>query len=167
MFCDIVGYSSFVKNNKLKTVIEYIDDFYTKIDMIVNKYKVNKVETIGDAYLIVSEDLEKILNCSFSIIETFDEKVRIGIDYGEAAGCTLGICKLRYAYVGNVVNVASRLESTSIPGKIHISERIYKELEENEENCKSNKYDYNLIKREEEIELKNIGKQQTYFIQKM
>lgn len=162
MFCDMFGYSTFVKDNELEIVINYVDNFYTKIDMLVKKYNVNKVETIGDAYLIVSENLDNIVKCSIAIINLFNNSVRIGIDVGKAVSCTLGISKLRYAYIGNVVNCSARLESSGLPGKIHISEIVQSNIESNNLVIKP----FKITKRLDEIELKGIGKYQTYFIEK-
>jgi class 3 adenylate cyclase len=159
LFCDIVGYSTYVKEHSLQESIKYIDAFYTKIDMIVYKCQVQKVETIGDAYLIVSENICDLLMCSKHILNEFQESVRIGIHCGEAASCTLGISKLRHAYIGHSVNIAARLESNGVPGKVHISSTVKNILDANmplnsSYNTKSTQF----------LDMKGIGKHKTFVI---
>lgn len=159
MFCDLVGYSTFAMNSPLPKVIWHVDSFYTKMDMLVKKNEVQKVETIGDAYLIVSTDVRNMAQCAESFIREYGDQVRIGIHVGEVAACTLGMSKLRYAYVGHTVNMAARLESHGLPGKIHVSEQFMKEL--------SKVADLSVFyyeKREALLTLKGIGEHQTYFL---
>jgi class 3 adenylate cyclase len=155
LFCDIVGYSEYVINNPIDRVITFVDAFYTSIDLLVNKMRVQKVETIGDAYLIVSEDIVSLMECAQLIVMEFHDRVRIGIHIGEAASCTLGFTKLRHAYVGHPVNMASRLESSGVPGKIHISNQLKEELIKLE-------WKGTFVERGE-MELKGIGSHTTFF----
>lgn len=155
VFCDIVGYSTLVMNRPITESIQYIDAFYTKIDMIVHKCKVQKVETIGDAYLIVSENINALIECSRLILLEFREKVRIGLHCGETASCTLGISKLRHAYIGHAINVSARLESNGTPGKLLISSSIRQYL---------NDFSCNIISTQE-IELKGIGPHETFLVE--
>jgi class 3 adenylate cyclase len=157
LFCDIVGYSTFVMNNPLSTSIQYIDTFYTRVDMIVHKCGVQKVETIGDAYLIVSEDMTALIECANYIVCEFRDKIRIGLHCGEAASCTLGISKLRHAYVGHAVNLAARLETSSTPGRVHISHEVKEWIDQAKSlSC--------TITQRDAIDLKGIGNHQTFFV---
>lgn len=157
LFCDIVGYSTFVMSNPIEESIRFVDSFYTKIDMIVTKHGVQKVETIGDAYLIVSEDVEKLLACAVQISQSFCDMVRIGVHVGEAASCTLGISKLRHAYVGHAINVAARLETSGEQGRIHVSEDVKEYCEEIAPGL--------IFTSRGDITLKGVGSFKTYFME--
>jgi hypothetical protein len=157
LFCDMVNYTEFIKNNNFEVTIPYINNYFCKIDSIVEKYKITKVEIIGDAYLMISDNIDHILNCGFELIYLFNDNIRIGIHVGDITSCNIGFVKLRTSYIGHPLNFTARLENTSLPGKIHISEDIVNLLNNN------NKYIF--IKRDN-INLKGIGIFNTYFIEK-
>ena len=162
LFCDLVNYSAFCKENELDEVVRFMNDYYSRMDNIVMSNNVQKVETIGDAYLIVSESVGAVIECAKAIIEEFKEHVRIGIHCGKAASCTLGIVKLRHAYVGNTVNMAARLESSGVPGKIHVSEDVVKLAAMI---AATENYTFDPRNDDQsEILLKGIGNYRTYFL---
>ena len=162
LFCDMVKYTEFVNNNSFDVIVPYINNYFCKIDSLVEKYKIIKVEIIGDAYLMISKNIDDILSCAFELINKFNDKIRIGIHTGNIACCNIGITKIRTSYIGHSINFSARLESTSKPGKIHISNEIVTLL-----NSNNNKFNYKYIitKRNEPIELKGIGTYNTFFIE--
>jgi len=162
LFCDMVKYTEFVNNNTFDVVIPYINNYFCKIDYLVEKYNITKVEIIGDAYLMISKNIDDIVSCALELKNKFNKKIRIGIHVGNIARCNIGITKMRSSYIGPGINFAARLESTSKPGKIHISKEIVTIINSN---YKKFNYKYNIKKRKELIELKGIGKYETYFIE--
>jgi hypothetical protein len=160
MFIDMVKYSSFVKDTPLEHVIEYMDSFFCNMDMTCKKYAVGKVETIGDAYLIVADCPWSMIGCAIEMIEMYKEKLRFGIHCGRIASCALGMYKLRHAYIGHAVNVAARLETSSVPSMIHVSSELV-------ELCNKTPHRLQDVIRFEDrgvIDLKGVGEVNTYFI---
>ena len=126
-------------------------DLYTRFDSVVQQYDVYKVETIGDAYMVVSGlpnptkfhagniasmalDLQSEAN-SFNVGRYRDDKkeeflkIRIGMHSGPVAAGVVGHVQPRYCLFGDTVNMASRMESNGEPCKIHLSARCNEELE--------------------------------------
>ncbi|XP_078603985.1 atrial natriuretic peptide receptor 1-like isoform X3 [Branchiostoma floridae x Branchiostoma japonicum] len=147
-FSDIVGFTALVHKMKPMEVVTLLDDLYKMFDQIIDEFDVYKVETIGDAYMLVSglprrngsEHVKEISRSALGILRGVagfkirgrpDEvlKIRIGIHSGECAAGVVGETMPRYCLFGDTVNIASRMESTGDAMKIHVSEDSYNLLE--------------------------------------
>ena len=128
----------------------FLHELYTCFDAVLRLYDVYKVETIGDAYMVVSGlprptdkhagniasmALDLLLESSKFNIGRFrkeksDEtlRIRIGMHSGPVAAGVVGYAMPRYCLFGDTVNMASRMESNGEPNKIHISSQCNKEL---------------------------------------
>ncbi|ELT87878.1 hypothetical protein CAPTEDRAFT_108671 [Capitella teleta] len=139
-FSDIVGFTTISAQSSPLEVVTLLNDLYTTFDSIIEKYDVYKVETIGDAYMLVSglpirnEDKHgpemarvslELLNSMghFRVRHRPDEKLRlrIGLHTGSCVAGVVGLKMPRYCLFGDTVNTASRMESHGEPLKIHMS----------------------------------------------
>jgi class 3 adenylate cyclase len=178
LFTDIVNYTELAKNYKHDIIFELLNILYTKFDNIIKKYShLQKIETIGDAYMVVGDIfrnddnykivIKEIILIAFDFIneikniKTPDKNplsIRIGINLGNVSIGILGTELPRLCVVGNTVNMASRLQSTADPDTIQISHHIYEQLEEMD---LKNKFE---ICKKENVFLKNIGSVTTYIV---
>jgi class 3 adenylate cyclase len=156
MFVDMVNYTTFVNTTPLEDVVRYMNDFYCNMDMITHRYGVDKVETIGDAYLVVSEDADKCIMCAMEMLRQYKDAIRIGMHIGRVASCTMGLFKIRHSYVGHTVNMAARMESNGVPGNIHVTEEVKEAVKDA----------WVFAQRDTHIQLKGIGMVQTYFVER-
>ena len=141
-----MGFTSKVERLEPGELLTKLNTFFKGFDKIVQKYKVRKVKTIGDAYMCVGGITEKRINHASEVCKvaldmlTFVDasnmqhevlgkerwELRIGIHSGALIA---GISGNSFDIWGDAVNIAARLESSSDPGKIHISEKTRDYLE--------------------------------------
>ncbi|XP_059114700.1 guanylyl cyclase C [Peromyscus eremicus] len=139
-FSDIVGFTTICKYSTPMEVVDMLNDIYKSFDQIVDHHDVYKVETIGDAYVVASGlpmrngnrhavDISKMALDILSFMGTFELEhlpglpvwIRIGVHSGPCAAGVVGIKMPRYCLFGDTVNTASRMESTGLPLRIHMS----------------------------------------------
>ena len=179
LFIDIVSYTELANKYEDKVIFDLLNNVYIKFDRIIKKYShLQKIETIGDAYMVVGDIFRDNNNYKIAAkeitllaldfikeiktIKTPDNNplsIRIGINLGSVVAGILGNEIPRLCVVGNTVNVASRLQSTTDIDTIQISESMYEILN------KIN-FDINIeyIKKDN-VFFKNIGLVNTYYIQ--
>jgi adenylate cyclase len=141
IFCDLVGFSALSKRVGLKHLLKILEDFFDVADQCAAATGVEKVKTIGDAYLAVCGGAIESQNCANSAIEfskmlidrlkqfnadsDFDLSVRIGIHTGSVVGGVIGSSKKVYDYWGDTMNVASRIQTVAEPDEILVSESTF------------------------------------------
>jgi len=150
LFMDIVNYTELAKRYTGDTIFKLLDVVYDRFDNIIKKYShLQKIETIGDAYMVVGDIYRVELNHKVVVkeilllgldfikeiktIKTPDKIplcIRIGITIGNVNIGILGNELPRLCCVGNAVNVASRLQSTAEKDTIQMSRHVYEHAEE-------------------------------------
>ena len=148
IFIDFSGFTRIVETMEPASVIDQLDQHFTRFDDIMAKHRLEKLKTIGDAYLAVggvpehnrSHPLDAAL-CALQILDHLSklnrqrEKLhlpawlaRIGINTGPVIAGVVGKHKFTYDIWGNTVNVAERVEAAGVPGRITISEATWQHI---------------------------------------
>lgn len=139
LFADIVGFTALTSALNAHEVITMLSGLFSMFDDLVAERGLEKIKTIGDAYMVVGGlpdplpdhairvvDLAVAMQACTGRSEHFPGlSLRIGVHSGPVSGGVIGIRKFAYDVWGTTVNVAARLESTGIPGRIHASEETH------------------------------------------
>lgn len=146
LFADIVGFTQLSEKLAPDKLVERLNVIFSIFDDLTEHYGLEKIKTIGDAYMVAGGLPEEVENhaqivadlalamrsqmaeYNFKHQEKFN--VRIGIHTGSVIAGVIGIKKFVYDIWGDTVNVASRMESHGVPGEIQVSESTYQLLRE-------------------------------------
>ena len=185
LFMDLVGFTTLASIAPPKQLVYLLDAIFQKADEVVEQYGLEKIKTIGDGYLAVANVTSPLVEhqkatalAALQLLETMKDftvnipndlgdtnwitnmneiEIRIGIHTGEVVAGIIGKNKYTYDLWGDAVNIASRMESNSEPGRINISEQFAKSIESYPE--------FSLIPRGE-ITIKGKGTMNTFWLEK-
>lgn len=174
MFTDFKGFTTIADKMAPDDLVKELDDCFIAFDGIIEKYKLEKIKTIGDSYMCAGgiptpdeQHVLKIVKAGLEIqqyVKDYNERrhlrglepwnVRIGIHVGPVVAGVVGKKKYAYDIWGSTVNIASRMESNGEPGKVNISSATHELIK-----------DYYECSYRGKISAKNIGEIDMYFIE--
>lgn len=169
LFADIVGFTEIASSLSAIQLVKLLNHIFSDFDRLSEQYNLEKIKTIGDAYMVVGglpqrrfDHAQAIAQMALdmqSAIAQFNAEnqqnfsIRIGIHSGSVVAGVIGIKKLTYDLWGDTVNIASRMESQGFTNKIQVSQTTYQLLRD----------DF-LFEKRGEIEVKGKGKMTTYLL---
>ena len=167
LFADIVGFSEIARTQPADAVLHFLREVFTRFDSLCETHNVEKIKTIGDAYMVSSgggaSNSHGLINLAHFALDMLDAaptlhypdgrplNIRVGLHIGPVIAGVIGQKKFAYDLWGDTVNIAQRLESTGIPGKILATESVHTLLK-----------DHFQFEPRGEIELKGEGRISTY-----
>ena len=172
LFTDFKNFTTVSEQLSPQELVDELHACFKGFDEIMSKYSIEKIKTIGDAYLAVSglpqadeNHAVHVVNAALEIREFMGKRreilgkktfeIRIGINSGSVVAGIVGVKKFAYDIWGDTVNTAARMEQNSEPGKINISETTYALVK-----------DKFACEYRGEIDAKNKGKLKMYFVEK-
>jgi class 3 adenylate cyclase/tetratricopeptide (TPR) repeat protein len=171
LFADIVGFTKLSANTTPEKLVQGLNAIFERFDALAAKYGLEKIKTIGDAYMVAgglperSQDhCQRVARFALEMQAVMHEEalqtnngetvqLRIGIHTGAAVAGVIGKSKFAYDLWGDTVNTASRMESHGEAGKIHCSQEVYNTLQQ-----------AFLFEERGEMEIKGKGVMRTWFL---
>jgi class 3 adenylate cyclase len=168
LFADIVGFTPLSARLSPTALVEMLNRVFSGFDELADKHGVEKIKTIGDAYMVAGgliepnpDHLAAMVAMALEMHENIRKLnsdydglgLRIGLQVGSVIAGVIGIRKFIYDIWGDTVNIASRLESQGAPGRIHVSDAVFQRLQ--------GRFAF---EPRGSIELKGRGPMQTYFL---
>jgi guanylate cyclase len=169
LYADIVGSTMLAERLDAKQLVALLNGIFSRLDLLAETHGVEKIRTIGDNYMCVAgvprrraDHAQAMARMALGIRAYLDElrasgedriDFRIGMNSGPCVGGVIGLRKFVFDIWGDSVNTASRMESHSVPGRIHLSDATY-ELIRDEFNCEPRGT----------IEVKGKGPMRTWFL---
>ncbi|MGB5377659.1 adenylate/guanylate cyclase domain-containing protein [Muriicola sp.] len=172
LFTDFVEFSKIAEHTEPEQLVKSIDYYFKKFDEITSNFGLEKIKTVGDSYMCASglptsnpRHAQNAIKAAIAMTSFVAEtgktgkdisrfEIRVGLHSGPVVAGIVGIKKWQYDIWGDTVNIASRMESNSKPGRINLSETTYSEIKE-EYPCEFRG----------EIKVKNRGAFKMYFLQ--
>jgi len=144
LFADIAGYTKRASDTTPSELVRFLDRLYTDLDALVDRHGLEKVKTSGDSYMVVSgvpqprDDHMEALAClaldmADAVADLKDPQgrevpLRIGLAAGPVVAGVVGARKFFYDVWGDAVNVAARMETTDVEGRIQVPQDVYERL---------------------------------------
>lgn len=146
LFADIVGFTELAGSMAAEQVVDLLNDLFTRFDLAARDLGIEKIKTIGDAYMAVcglpdpcTDHVEKMMTMAIRMIQIarefssdrgIDLHLRIGINSGAVVAGIIGRRKFIYDLWGDTVNLASRMESHGIPDAIQVTKPVFEKMRE-------------------------------------
>jgi len=146
LFADLQNFTEFAGSTDPKNLVHTLNELFSSFDDLLEQNEVEKIKTIGDAYMVASglpqessrhaEQITDYALAMLSAVNDFNKKqdldfsVRIGINSGPVIAGVVGKKKYAYDLWGDTVNVAARMETSGAPGQIHLSDNTYRLIDD-------------------------------------
>jgi adenylate cyclase len=169
LFADIAGYTKRASDTNPSELVRFLDRLYTDLDALVDRHGLEKVKTSGDSYMVVSgvpeprtDHIEALaclaLDMADAVADLKDPQgrevpLRIGLAAGPVVAGVVGARKFFYDVWGDAVNVAARMETTDVEGRIQVPHDVYERLN-----------DKFLLEERGEIDVKGKGMMTTWYL---
>jgi class 3 adenylate cyclase/HAMP domain-containing protein len=144
LFADVVGFTNMAASREPAEILMFLNGLFTRFDAAAKRHGIEKIKTIGDAYMAVSgilpthpDHVKQMVEMGLEMLEAVKAyreiskipfSIRVGVNTGPVVAGVVGTTKFIYDLWGDTVNIASRMESTGIPGAIQVSRAVYDEL---------------------------------------
>jgi adenylate cyclase len=168
VFADIVGFTPWARDTPPDQVVELLDGMFTTFDELVVRHGLEKIKTIGDAYMAVAGAPERrsdhalaALEFGQALMQTVDTirdrtgialQLRIGVASGPVVAGVIGARRLQFDLWGDTVNLASRMESSGVPGRIQVAASTRDLLGDR------------FVLEPRDVEVKGLGQLRTYLV---
>ncbi|MBT8327352.1 MAG: adenylate/guanylate cyclase domain-containing protein, partial [Bacteroidia bacterium] len=174
LFCDIKNFTSFAETLTAEELVSELDVCFKNFDEIITNNGLEKIKTIGDAYMAVgglpdnnTATAKDVINASLEMQRFIKEhaksriekglphfEIRVGINTGPVVTGVVGTKKFQFDIWGEAVNVAARMEQHGEPGKVNVSQSTFDIIKDS----------YKCISRGK-ITAKNMGDADMYFVE--
>jgi class 3 adenylate cyclase/ligand-binding sensor domain-containing protein len=172
LFADIVGFTQLATRQSAGELVQLLNRVFSAFDIFSEQYGLEKIKTIGDAYMIVGgvpqpspdphHHVVAVARMALEMLQTVELlskttshplAIRIGVQTGTVVAGVIGQKKFAYDLWGDAVNTASRMESHGVSGKIHVTEEVYLALR-----------DEFVFEERGEVDIKGKGVMRTWFL---
>jgi PAS domain S-box-containing protein len=169
LFADLVDFTPMSARQSPTEVVKLLNLIFSRFDELAAAYNLEKIKTIGDAYMVVGglpeprkDHAEAVADFALEIQQEISRfrsadgktcSIRVGINTGPVVAGVIGVRKFIYDLWGDTVNVASRMESQGVPGAIQVTPATYERLKEGYR-----------FERRPPIQVKGVGEMTPYFL---
>ena len=144
LFADLVGFTQLSTHLSSRQLVSMLNDVFGRFDQLAEKHNLEKIKTIGDCYMLVGgvperspTHCQQVADFALDALDSFGDyckefqhplQIRIGINTGTVVAGVVGTRKFSFDLWGDVVNIASRLESSGVPGRTQVSDGVHTRL---------------------------------------
>jgi len=169
LFADLAGFTPWARRTDPASMVTFLDDLFTQFDRLAVESGVEKIKTVGDEYMAVAgapqpraDHAAAVIGLARRMLQVTDDarrsvgaplQLRIGVASGPVVGGVIGQRRILFDLWGDTVNTASRMQSSGIPGRIHLAP-----------STRSLLGDAYAVEEREPLEVKGLGRMTTYLL---